>query len=57
MSNYQDAVKYITTIKFMAPSYIIIGGIKPGEGVVITRDPLNTVDSWTLKDGLPKDQP
>ena len=31
--------------------YYIIGGVRPGEGAIVTRDRLNTADVWRLGQG------
>jgi hypothetical protein len=36
--SYDEAVKILSTTRLIAPAYFIVGGIKPNEGVVITRD-------------------
>jgi len=45
---YEDAFSVLTHSTFLAPSYIIIAGIKSGQGAVITRDRIVTRDSWKL---------
>ena len=32
----------------IAPVYYIVGGVRPGEGAVITRDRMKAKDVWTL---------
>ena len=34
---YTDALKELQTVELIAPCYIILGGVKPGEGAVISR--------------------
>ena len=46
--SYEDAYDVLTRATFIAPSYIIIAGVKTGQGVVITRDRITTRDSWKL---------
>lgn len=38
LPTYEQAVKEFSTVDLAAPSYFILGGMKPGEGAVITRD-------------------
>ena len=46
--DYEDAYDVLTHATFIAPSYIIIAGVKSGQGAVITRDRIDTRDSWKL---------
>lgn len=46
--SFEDAYDVLTRATFIAPSYIIMAGIKSGQGVVITRDRIVTRDSWKL---------
>ena len=46
--SYKDAYDVLTHATFIAPSYIIIAGIRSGQGAVITRDRMVTRDSWKL---------
>lgn len=45
--NYQEAVASLAETPLVAPVYIIVGGVRPGEGVVITRDQKHA-DLWRL---------
>lgn len=45
---YDDALKEITGMHFISPCYIVLGGTKSGEGALVTRDRLKTVDVLTL---------
>ena len=45
---YDDAVRLLAYKPLIAPCYIIIGGTKPKEGIVITRDRIAAVDLWML---------
>ena len=47
-ATYQDAFNRLVTKQEVAPVYYIIGGIRPGEGAVITRDRVKPVDIWQL---------
>ena len=46
--SYEDAYDALTQATFIAPSYIIIAGVKSGQGAVITRDRIVTRDTWKL---------
>ena len=46
--SFQDAYNVLMDVTFIAPSYIIIAGVKSGQGAVITRDRLVARDSWKL---------
>ncbi|XP_077977688.1 N-acylethanolamine-hydrolyzing acid amidase-like [Glandiceps talaboti] len=48
MNNFDEAVHMLSTEQIIAPVYYIIGGMKPGEGAVITRDRLASKDVWKL---------
>ena len=45
---FEDAVRFLADEPLIAPCYIIIGGTKPREGVVITRDRIAALDLWRL---------
>lgn len=45
---FEDAVRYLADEPLIAPCYIIVGGTKPREGVVITRDRIAALDLWRL---------
>ncbi|XP_006823041.1 N-acylethanolamine-hydrolyzing acid amidase-like [Saccoglossus kowalevskii] len=47
-TNYHDAVEKLSKRQIIAPVYYIVGGVKPGEGAVITRDRLKAKDVWSL---------
>ncbi|CAH1799209.1 unnamed protein product [Owenia fusiformis] len=47
-ANFTEAVKALATRPSVAPSYVIIGGVLPGEGAVITRGRLGAEDVWFL---------
>lgn len=36
-TNFDDAVKRLSFQHFIAPEYIIVGGVKANEGAIITR--------------------
>ena len=46
--SFETVVDFLVTGRLIAPSYIIVGGTKAGEGVVITRDRMTTKDLWRL---------
>lgn len=46
--DFESAVIYLADKPLIAPSYLIIGGTKPREGVVITRDRIAALDLWRL---------
>ena len=50
-NSFQQAVDMFSTGPLIAPCYFIVGGTRPGEGVVITRGRWNAVDLWWLKPG------
>jgi len=62
MENYEDftsAVTALTSMTMIGPSYIIVGGMMPGEGVVITNAPNMThaLDVWPIARGRPEHAP
>jgi N-acylethanolamine-hydrolysing acid amidase len=46
--DFESAVNSLANSHVIAPSYIIVGGAKPGEGVVITRDRTASKDLWRM---------
>ena len=38
----------LSTNETLAPVYYIVGGLKPGEGAIITRDRTHAVNTLTL---------
>eukprot|EP00462_Mataza_sp_D1_P024885 CAMPEP_0175130378 /NCGR_PEP_ID=MMETSP0087-20121206/5975_1 /TAXON_ID=136419 /ORGANISM="Unknown Unknown, Strain D1" /LENGTH=670 /DNA_ID=CAMNT_0016412593 /DNA_START=20 /DNA_END=2032 /DNA_ORIENTATION=+ len=48
---YAAAVERYSTTPLIAPVYIIVGGTKPGEGAIITRNQTQAVDVWSLGQG------
>lgn len=46
--DFDSAVNSLANSQLIAPSYIIVGGTKPGEGVVITRDRTAAKDLWRM---------
>ena len=49
--DYATAVQVLSTRELIAPCYLIVGGVKPNEAVVITRDRLKAVDVWHINNG------
>nr|XP_054753339.1 N-acylethanolamine-hydrolyzing acid amidase-like [Lytechinus pictus] len=47
-NSFDEVVQRFTSQKEVSPVYLIIGGIKPGEGVVVTRGRETTLDVWRL---------
>lgn len=45
---FEDAVDFFSDVKLSAAAYFIIGGTKPGEGAVVTRDRDRAVDVFRL---------
>lgn len=48
ITNFQDAVKFLSRTDLIAPAYFIVGGVNPEEGAVITRSQFEVVDLWHL---------
>ena len=47
-ANFQEAVMRLSTVPLITDVYYIIGGVHPGEGVVVTRDRGGPADIWPL---------
>uniref|UniRef100_A0A1A7XEB1 N-acylethanolamine-hydrolyzing acid amidase n=1 Tax=Iconisemion striatum TaxID=60296 RepID=A0A1A7XEB1_9TELE len=47
--DFQDAVMRLSKTPLITGVYYIVGGVRPGEGVVITRDRVGPVDIWPLE--------
>ncbi|CAB4015127.1 Hypothetical predicted protein, partial [Paramuricea clavata] len=47
-SNFDYVIKQISQVEMIAPAYIIVGGVKKGEGAVVTRARIETLDVWKL---------
>lgn len=45
---FQSAVETLSTTELIAPCYIIVGGVKNNEGVVITHNRTGAIDIWHL---------
>ncbi|XP_073717268.1 N-acylethanolamine-hydrolyzing acid amidase-like [Misgurnus anguillicaudatus] len=46
--DFQNAVNRLKKVPIIADVYYIVGGVRPGEGVVITRDRDGSADIWPL---------
>ena len=46
--DFDNAVVSLVSKPLIAPSYIIIGGVRPRQGVVITRDRIAALDLWRI---------
>lgn len=46
--SFNDAIVFLADKPLIAPCYLIMGGVKPGEGVVITRDRIALIDLWRI---------
>ncbi|XP_041356893.1 acid ceramidase-like [Gigantopelta aegis] len=49
-TSYTDAEKRLSNTKMLAPAYFILGGLKSGEGSVITRSREASLYFWQMKD-------
>uniref|UniRef100_A0A671NPF1 Acid ceramidase n=1 Tax=Sinocyclocheilus anshuiensis TaxID=1608454 RepID=A0A671NPF1_9TELE len=47
-TSYEDAKDQLSQAKLLAPAYFILGGNRTGQGCVITRTRINTLDIWEL---------
>ncbi|XP_059372650.1 N-acylsphingosine amidohydrolase (acid ceramidase) 1a [Carassius carassius] len=47
-TSYEDAKDQLSLTKLLAPAYFILGGNRSGQGCVITRTRINTLDIWEL---------
>lgn len=46
--DFEDALSILTTTDMIAPAYFIIGGIRPYEGAVVTRNQNEVINVWML---------
>lgn len=53
---FDEAVHRLAYTPLVAPVYLIVGGVRPGEGAVITRDRVAAIDIWRLDDELRRGQ-
>lgn len=51
-STYDEAFTILNNTKMVGPSYIILGGVKPGEGVVFTREEALSLHPLLLSERL-----
>lgn len=52
--NYNDALSFIFNTSYIAPAYIIIGGINKNDGGIVTIGPnMTLLDYWDIPNGLP----
>lgn len=49
--SYKMALAHLSQTPMIAPCYIILGGVKPMEAAVITRDRLKARDVWIMQPG------
>lgn len=54
MTNYNDAVNLMSKSDLIAPAYFIIGGVKPNEAVILTRNQSSLVNDWRLNPNTSK---
>ncbi|XP_065127838.1 N-acylsphingosine amidohydrolase (acid ceramidase) 1a isoform X1 [Paramisgurnus dabryanus] len=47
-TSYEDAKNQLSQTELLAPAYFILGGNQTGQGCVITRTRINTLDIWEL---------
>uniref|UniRef100_A0A8C1TWA8 Acid ceramidase n=1 Tax=Cyprinus carpio TaxID=7962 RepID=A0A8C1TWA8_CYPCA len=47
-TSYEDAKDQLSLTKLLAPAYFILGGNRTGQGCVITRTRINTLDIWEI---------
>jgi hypothetical protein len=45
---YDDALASLNSIPLIGPAYIILGGVNPGEGAIITREEALSLNLLTL---------
>jgi len=50
-ANFSQALQRYSDTPLIAPVYIILGGMLPGEGAIITRNQTHAVDVWLLFKG------
>lgn len=48
-ADFQDAVMRLSKIPIITSVYYIVAWVKPGEGVVVTRDRKGPADIWPLE--------
>jgi hypothetical protein len=53
--SYEEAKDMLTNTPLTAPVYIIISGVNPDEGAIITRDRSGAADVWLINHNSPTD--
>ena len=53
--DFSQAVKKVSQVSLIAASYLILGGVKVGEGAVVTRGREKTADIWRLSQDAAKE--
>jgi N-acylethanolamine-hydrolysing acid amidase len=51
-TTFDGALARWKSVELIAPVYVIVGGMRAGEGAVVTRDRKRPADVWRLGDGL-----
>ncbi|KAK3605187.1 hypothetical protein CHS0354_012996 [Potamilus streckersoni] len=46
--DFESAIKHLSTTDTVSSVYFILAGVNPGEGAVITKERLETIDIWRL---------
>ena len=49
--DFNGGVNILSSTELIADIYFIVGGVKPGEGLIITRDRSKAADIWRLDTG------
>lgn len=49
VDSFDTAVSYLSSVHMVAPCYLAVGGVKAGEGAIITRDRWASADVWRIK--------
>ena len=52
--DFSQAVKKLSQVPLIADGYLIVGGVKVGEGAVVTRNRESTDDIWRLSQDVAK---
>ena len=48
MTNFDEAVNLMSKSDLIAPAYFIIGGVKPYEAVILTRNQSSVINEWRI---------
>ncbi len=51
-ATYAEALVALNDTKMVGPSFMILGGINPGEGAIITRGGPDSYNLWTIANNL-----